>query len=77
MIFKMIKITLWIFPKQKRGSFTTIPIQINTINPTLQDLLILLKDYPITEFNFARGTTFLGPSDTINSMDIINVTSKV
>jgi hypothetical protein len=70
----MIKITLWIFPKQKRGSFTSIPIELDSSKtPVLQDLLNLLKDYPFSEYNFAKGTTFLQPSDKLNNGDIINI----
>jgi len=67
----MFSITIRMFPKERRGSFSSLQISIDKKEDVkVSDLLIQkpeLKDYKL-----CRGTTFLVPSSTLVKDETIN-----
>jgi len=65
------KIIIRVFPKTRRGSFTSEELILDLDNPTVND--IFLKRTDLVNYNVARGTTYIKSTDYLINGEILNL----
>ena len=72
----MYKIIVRIFPKNRRASFSSKEIAIDSKCPTVLDLFNSLNDLSIGDYFVSRGTTIIGPSEQLVNGETLNIMPK-
>jgi hypothetical protein len=72
----MYKIIVRIFPKNRRASFSSKEIAIDSKSPTVLDLFNSLNDLAIGDYFVSRGTTIISPSDQLVNGETLNIMPK-
>uniref|UniRef100_A0A6C0DJV7 Ubiquitin-like domain-containing protein n=1 Tax=viral metagenome TaxID=1070528 RepID=A0A6C0DJV7_9ZZZZ len=67
------KVTIRIFPINRRGSFTSIEVTISIVNPKVKDIF----DFACSELKgkckVAKGTTYLDMNEPLINGDCLNI----
>jgi hypothetical protein len=72
----MFKVTIRVFPKNRRASFSSREVQLNSPTPTVEDLFKTTSDLSIEDYIISRGTSFLKPNDILINGETLNIMPK-
>jgi len=72
----MFKITIRIFPKNRRASFSSREVHIDMEKPTVLDLFKHCSDLSIDDYIISRGITFIKPNDSLINGETLNIMPK-
>lgn len=72
----MFKVTIRVFPKNRRASFSSREVQINSPNPTVEDLFKTTSDLSIEDYIISRGTSFIGLKEGLINGETLNIMPK-
>ncbi len=66
------RVIIRIFPTNRRGSFSSREVIVNTIRPQIKDIFELCKDLDIRS-KVARGTFYLTLNDDLIDGEFLNI----